>query len=694
MSINVPNPNAPPPRLIAWELTRRCVLSCRHCRAGGDSRNTHQELTSEECLAVMDSIARLGRPTLILTGGEPLLRSDIFELAGRAGERGFGVVLATCGLLLDGSTCRRLADSGVKRLSVSLDGARGDTHDTLRGQNGAFKAALRGIRAARDAGLGFQINTTVTRLNLDELPEILELAVKLGADAFNPFMFVPVGRGAQMARQSISPDQYEHTLQWLACRQGRSDIVIRVTCAPHYQRIIRQMGKPSLGVGFRGCMAGETFAFISHRGTVQPCGFLELDCGDLRKNGFDFGSIWRGSDTLVRLRNHSAYGGKCGLCEYLAVCGGCRARAFASSGDWLGEEPFCTYKPAANRPFGNTAKDDQPPADQGIFERLDSLDKRLLSAVQNNLPAESRPFEKLARQLGLNERAVLEKLRAWRQAGLIRRIGAVFDSFALGYVSTLLAAKVPDGCIEQAAQIVNSLPGVTHNYLRDGEFNLWFTLACPSAEEFDKVLKILTSHPCIEEIHPLPALRVYKISAEFILPGCQPTAGLACKSAPSQPVELTEAQKQLIRLIQQDIPLVERPFKAMADQLGCDEPAVVKQISDWLEMGVIRRFGAVLAHRSIGLKGNGMAVLVIDNERIDRLGEMLAGLAEVSHCYHRPAWPGWPYNLYAMVHSRSEEEVRILVEGFARSNGINDFRILFTRREFQKKSMSYFVLEE
>jgi len=331
-----------PPRLIAWELTRACPLACRHCRASATTQADPAELTTAECFRLLENIASFARPIMILTGGEPMLRGDICDIAAEATRLGLRAVLATCGVTFDRAAARAVAESGIRRISVSLDGARAESHDAFRGVAGAFASALAGIEAARGAGLEFQINTTVTRRNVAELPAIRDLAAKLGAITFNPFLLVPAGRARRLTDQELSPQQYEQTLRWLAKQQAGGGIAIRVTCAPHYQRILRQRGAQPAGHDqTKGCMAGQSFAFVSHRGVVQPCGFLELPCGDLRACGLDFRSIWRTAEPLRRLRDIDAYHGRCGYCEFRRVCGGCRARAYARTGDYLAEEPFC-----------------------------------------------------------------------------------------------------------------------------------------------------------------------------------------------------------------------------------------------------------------------------------------------------------------------------------------------------------------
>lgn len=330
----------PTVRMIAWELTRVCNLACRHCRAAAIDTPPPGELTTEECFKLIDDIASFAKPTVILTGGEPLMRPDLFEIAARGTERGLRVVAAPNGTLLDDEAARRLVEAGVLRISISLDGRDAVSHDELRGVTGAFEGALHGIAAANRAGLPFQINTTVTTRNADELQSVMDLAIDLGAVAHHIFLLVPTGRAADQRGLELDAQRYEAVLEWLAEQYEQAPIEIRATCAPHFYRILRQRG---VDTHARGCLAGQSFCFISHRGDVQPCGYFDAQVGNVRETPFR--EIWEKADLFCRLRDYSAYEGKCGRCEYVQVCGGCRARALEASGNPLGPEPLCAYVP-------------------------------------------------------------------------------------------------------------------------------------------------------------------------------------------------------------------------------------------------------------------------------------------------------------------------------------------------------------
>lgn len=340
-------------RLVAWETTRTCNLACVHCRAAAMDRPYEGELTTAECLRVMDEIAEVGKPIIILTGGEPLLRKDIFELAKYGNSKGFRMTMAPNGTLLTPEVARKMVETGIERISISIDGSSAESHDAFRQVKGAFEGALRGISAAKSAGLDFQVNTTITMTNMEDFPKIHELVVSLGAVAHHIFMLVPMGRGKDLDETGISPEKYEKTLHWFYEQKDKVPLQLKATCAPHYYRILRQKAREEgkeinfqtfgLDAMTRGCLGGTGFAFISHVGQVQPCGYLELNCGNVREKSFK--QIWEESPIFQDLRDPKKYEGKCGKCEYIRVCGGCRARAYEATGNFLAQEPLCLYEP-------------------------------------------------------------------------------------------------------------------------------------------------------------------------------------------------------------------------------------------------------------------------------------------------------------------------------------------------------------
>ncbi|MGD2096685.1 MAG: heme b synthase [Desulfobacterales bacterium] len=361
--MKTPHPHSPDPnkknelRLVAWETTRNCNLACVHCRASADMGPHEGELGTDEALRLLDQIAEVARPIIILTGGEPLLRSDIFDIARHGTGLGLRMVMAVNGTLVTEKIVRQMVDSGIQRISVSIDGSSAEFHDRFRQVKGAFEGTLRGIELIKNAGLEFQINTTITKTNLDQIPAIQNLAIELGAVAHHIFLLVPTGRGKYIVDQAIDAAEYERTLNWFYDQRAQAPLQLKATCAPHYYRILRQRAKKDgISVNFqthgldavtRGCLGGIGFCFISHRGIVQPCGYLDLNCGDVRQSSF--GDIWHQSDIFLELRDYDKLKGKCGPCEFKRVCGGCRARAYEATGDFMSEEPLCSYAPRSKK---------------------------------------------------------------------------------------------------------------------------------------------------------------------------------------------------------------------------------------------------------------------------------------------------------------------------------------------------------
>ncbi|MCX8111154.1 MAG: radical SAM protein [Syntrophorhabdaceae bacterium] len=327
-----------PLRMVAWELTRNCNLNCIHCRAAASKGPYTKELDTSECKKIIDDIASFSSPTIILTGGEPLLRDDIFEIIDYGSKKGLRLVMAINGTLLNHQKASILKQGGIRRISISLDGKDKMTHDRFRGVEGSFDAVMNASSLLIDIGLDFQINTTVTELNFHDLEEIKGLVKKIGACAWHVFMLVPVGRGEGFKGKELDAQEYERCLQWLYEVEDEKELEIKVTCAPHYYRIVKEKGGTPKSAG---CLAGKSFMFISHRGIAQPCGYLEMASGDVREQGVK--KVWMDSPVFRELRDLKAYRGKCGRCRYLSICGGCRARAYETTGDFLHEEPYCSY---------------------------------------------------------------------------------------------------------------------------------------------------------------------------------------------------------------------------------------------------------------------------------------------------------------------------------------------------------------
>jgi radical SAM protein with 4Fe4S-binding SPASM domain len=349
------------------------------------------ELSTRQAFDLIDAIAQVSKPVMVLSGGEPLFRPDIFDIAEYGVESGFRMALATNGTLIDGMHAARIADAGISRVAISIDGANAETHDRFRGVPGSHAQALRGLRLLRDEGVSIQINSTIAKHNVAELPAMLDLALEIGADALHLFMLVPVGCGLEIAPAQMLPaDEYERVLHWFDDQAKTCPIDLKATCAPHYYRIraqrledarkrgdfsetfiapgTRAKAAPRLmGHGHaagshgqhlsamtRGCLAGTSVCFVSNTGDVYPCGYLPVSAGSTRFERFK--DIWDASPVFEQLRNPDAFEGKCGICRYEAICGGCRARAYAATGSFMAEEPFCTYRPDLDGPARTIAE--------------------------------------------------------------------------------------------------------------------------------------------------------------------------------------------------------------------------------------------------------------------------------------------------------------------------------------------------
>lgn len=343
------------PFTIAWELTRSCAYACAHCRADAQPKRHPDELTTAEGLDLIDRLSGFGtRPILVLTGGDPLMRRDIFELAAHANERGLRVSLTpTATALVTRKRMQQAHAAGIRRVAFSVDAAGAELHDRFRGFAGSFERTVRGMRNAAAEGLTLQVNTTVCGLNVHALEALVPQLADWGVVQWSVFFLVPTGRGA--ALPMISAAEHERVLTWLHELAQHAPFDIKATAAPMYRRIAAQLGgeRSRAGAGYRfadglnrpvrGVNDGRGFMFISHVGEVMPSGFLPLSAGNVREA--DPVEIYREAPLFKALRDPDALRGKCGRCEFREVCGGSRARAWATSGDVLGDDPACAYEP-------------------------------------------------------------------------------------------------------------------------------------------------------------------------------------------------------------------------------------------------------------------------------------------------------------------------------------------------------------
>ncbi len=317
--------------------------------------NQHPDFSTQEAFRIIDDISGFAKPVIVLSGGEPLLRKDVFDIAKYGTEKGLRMCLATNGILVNDEICEKLKDSGIRIVSLSLDGATAEVHDDFRKQKGAFEATINAAKLLKKHGIEFIINSSFTKRNQEKIQEVYRFAKKLGATAWYMFMIVPTGRGEEIMSELISKEDYEEILEWhYEMENDEKDILVRPTCAPHYYRIILQKSKEkgekferrslkfSTG-GAKGCIAGQLITLIDVDGNVLPCSYFPKSAGNIKEKSFK--EIWENSELFKDLRDFKKYKGKCGSCEFINVCGGCRARSYSVYGDYLEEEPFCGYIP-------------------------------------------------------------------------------------------------------------------------------------------------------------------------------------------------------------------------------------------------------------------------------------------------------------------------------------------------------------
>ncbi len=339
---------------------------------------------------------------------------------------------------------------------------------------------------------------------------------------------------------------------------------------------------------------------------------------------------------------------------------------------------------------------------------MDDIDKKLLNKIQQGLPLKEGPFQEVASFLEIEEEEVIDRLQHLRDSGYIRRIGGVFNSSSLGYKSTLIAMNVPENCFYKVVEIVNSHPGVTHNYRRDNRLNLWFTLSTQEEKEKEIFLESIAEKMDIDEVYELPRTKSYKLRVFFDMESGENSKGNGKSNKKSNEnilksneinirkgdnEEIDELDRALIKEIEGNIPLCLNPYRQIAGKTGITRDQVLFRLQEMKKMGILRRVGGILYHRDSGYTANGMFVCRVSGERADTVGEKLAGLPEVSHCYQRKTYPEWPYNLYAMIHGKANGEVRRTAADFAQKLVIKEHDLLFSTEELKKTSMQFFIEE-
>ena len=385
------------PYLVALNLTKRCNLKCDHCyldattKAGGGS----DELSTEECFRLIDQIAEVNKGCLlVITGGEPLVRPDILDIARHAVGLGFIVVFGTNGMLISDRMAKTLVEIGVMGVGISIDSLNPDKHDHFRGVPGAFASALAGIEACKRNGLQFQVHFSAQPMNYQELPAVVEWAHTLGARVLNVFFMVCTGRGEELT--DITPQQYEEVLGYLVdCQDQYKDMLVRARCAPHFKRLAYEKDPNSpltkaTGYMGGGCLAGTNYARVTPNGELTPCPYMPLSAGNIRETSF--AALWERSDVFNSFR-YPQLKGKCGDCEYTDICGGCRARPYVDHGDWLDEDQWCLYTPKGGDKIKvafNTPEESEVAWDEASELRLSRIPYFLRAMVKKGVERHAR----------------------------------------------------------------------------------------------------------------------------------------------------------------------------------------------------------------------------------------------------------------------------------------------------------------
>ncbi|MDD3268210.1 MAG: putative heme d1 biosynthesis radical SAM protein NirJ2 [Syntrophomonadaceae bacterium] len=327
-------------KMLSWNTTNQCNMFCDHCYRDAGSKLS-DELSTSEARKMIDEIKKAGFKLMIFSGGEPLMRPDIYELGHYASEQGLRAVMGTNGSLITPEVAARLKESGFMAAGISLDSLDPAKNNAFRKMENAYELTVQGMKNLHDIGFPFQIHTTVMDWNVEELDSICDFAIELGAMAYHVFFLVPTGRGAEIEEEALRVIEYEKTIARLMEKQKKIAIEIKPTCAPQFMRIADKKG---LSLRYsRGCLAGISYCIISPKGDVQACAYLNIPLGNVKEKPFD--RIWLENQTLQELRTME-YKGKCGICDYREKCGGCRARAYYySGGDYMAQDDWCLYQP-------------------------------------------------------------------------------------------------------------------------------------------------------------------------------------------------------------------------------------------------------------------------------------------------------------------------------------------------------------
>lgn len=508
------------PRLISWNVTLRCPLRCGHCYMDAGAQEAEGVLSTKEAYEVIDRISEFCNPVVVLSGGEPLMRDDIFAIARYGTGRGLRMAMGTSGIRIDDGTARALKESGIRRVAISIDSADPAVHDRFRGLPGAWERAVQGIRHCLNEHIGVQINTTVLSPQIQALNDIVSLGTSLGVNDYQVFFPVPTGRASDVPW--FTPTVYEDLIRNLLTTYHATGVNIRPTCAPQFRRIACTLGIDDQSWS-RGCIAGISYCRIYPNGDVTPCPYLPARCGNLRESTFR--EIWNESPVFRALRDPSRLTGRCGRCEYQDVCGGCRARSYRPgagmtdlcggitrpddpAGNLCGEDPWCRYMPVRKSRVSVPA--------------LEPVDLAVLEALQDDIPLVSRPFDAIAARLDVSPDDLILRIRRLQEQGIIRGLSPVLEPQKIGLsVTTLVALKVPDEKVPDVARLINRYPEVSHNYRRDHAYSLWFTIAGRNEDRVREIIREIRKEAglSVRDVLELPTVKRFKIDVRFSFSG-------------------------------------------------------------------------------------------------------------------------------------------------------------------------------
>ncbi|HZO31869.1 MAG TPA: AsnC family transcriptional regulator [Chloroflexota bacterium] len=328
---------------------------------------------------------------------------------------------------------------------------------------------------------------------------------------------------------------------------------------------------------------------------------------------------------------------------------------------------------------------------------MDDLDRRLLNRIQSDFPLVARPFQELGQPLSISEEDVIARMRALKAGRIVRQISAICDTKSLGYKSSLVAMRVDPARISEAARIINEHPGVTHNYERNHQYNLWFTIAVPPTSDLEAVVQRIHELARAEVTRVMYTLRLFKIGVNLDMTGQRPPDAQAAPEYREQDrirardYTVTELDKMVIRELQEDLPIEPRPFAALAERIGLTEDRLFEAMGSLVERGFMRRMAAILYHRRAGFRANGMGVWAVPEDDVVEIGEAMAAFANVSHCYRRPTYPDWPYNVFTMVHGTSVEQCEEILSAISKKTGVTEYISLYSTREYKKTRLLFYT---